>query len=376
MEHSYTRDWQLKENTEVMATRTILIDRPPQCPSCHLTPNDEKLEAPETYSPPVPNYNEEAGRNAMDETERIVRNSSNKNNRSDDEEWEARISKLGWTEQHHNLFRRVERLLDLDQMARLAVKDMPNECLRRRGIIEKSVSRMRQALASMQWQPRLTQWLHGLLSNHLPPSYTVSYIEILQSLRRKQPMLVDKMLHGRAIDQDYMSVVTKRPWEPVITPKEPKDRRLPGQAVIVIVSASPTPTSVSPRMHRWHQMLETLATVVPIQINLSQATIQKQSFEQITEQIVAMSRAKVQELRNEAPNRPIVLAGFNAGAALAIQVAVVESVSSIVCIGFSYNTMKGVRGAPDDKILTLTTPVLFILGQIAQRSRYVLCSDL
>lgn len=147
MEHSYTRDWQPKENTEVMATRTILIDRPPQCPSCHLTPNDEKLEAPEIYSPPIPNYNEEAGRNAMDETERIVRNSSNKNNRSDEEDWETRINKLGWTEQHHSLFRTVARLLDLDQLARLALKDMPNECLRRRALIEKSAARMRDALS-------------------------------------------------------------------------------------------------------------------------------------------------------------------------------------------------------------------------------------
>lgn len=352
-----------------MATRTILIDRPPQCPSCHLTPNDEKLEAPEVYSPPIPNYNEEAGRNAMDETERIVRNSANKNNRSDEEDWETRMNKFGWTEQHHNLFRDVAHLLDRDQLARLALKDMPNECLRRRAVIEKSTARMREALAKVQWQPHLTQWLHGLLSSHLPPSYTVSYIEILQSLRRKMPMLVDKMLHGRTIDQGYLSVVTKRPWEPLITPKEPKERRLPGQAIIVIVSAAPIPASVSPRMHRWHQLLETLATVVPIQVNLSQSSIQKQSFDQVSEQIVAISRAKIQELRSEAPQRQIVLVGFNAGAAMAIQVALVEAVSSIICIGFSYNTVNGVRGAPDDRILQITTPVLFILGQVAQRSR-------
>lgn len=181
-------------------------------------------------------------------------------------------------------------------------------------------------------------------------------------------MLVDKMLHGRTIDQDYMSVLTKRAWEPVITPKEPKERKLPGQAVIVIVPSSPT-SMVSTRMHRWHQILATVANVVPIQANLSQMAIQKHSFDQISEQIVALSRAKIQEIRNEAPNRQIVLVGFNAGAALAIQVALAEMVSSIICIGFSYNTMNGVRGAPDDRILQITTPILFILGQIAQRSR-------
>lgn len=366
MEHSYTRDFQPNENIEVMATRTIFMDRPPQCPSCHQSPNEDKLDAPDAGNAPIP-YNEEAGRVAMDEAERLVRNSSNKNNRSDDEDWEARINKLGWTEQHHNLFRRVERLLDLDQMARLAYKDRPNECLRRRALIEKSVSRMRQALASVQWNSRMAQWLHGLLSNHLPPSYTVSYIEILQALKRKQPMLVDKMLGGRTIDQDYMSIVVKRPWEPTITAKE---RKLPGQTVIIVLPSLPGSVAApSPRMQRWHQLLGTLATVVPIQVNLNQTALQKQSFDQISEQMVTVSRAKIQELRSEVPNRQIVLVGFNSGAALAVQVALVEAVSSIICLGFSYNTVNGVRGAPDDRILQITTPILFVLGQVAQRSR-------
>lgn len=353
---------------EVMATRTILIDRPPQCPSCHLSPNDDKLDLPDSYSPPVPTYNEDAGRVAMDETERIIRNSSNKNNRSDDEDWEARINKLGWTEQHHSFFRRVERLLDLDQMARLAFKDRTNECLRRRSTIEKSVSRMRQALASVQWDPKMTQWLHGLLSNHLPPSYMVSYVEILQSLKRKVPTLIDKMLFVRPIDfnTELNNMVTKRPWEPTIAPKV---RKLPGQAVVVVVPSSPHVAPPSARMQRWLQLLSSLSTVIPIQVNISTPAIQKQSFDQITDQLVAISRAKIQEIRNEVPNRQIVLVGFNAGAAIAVQVALVETVSSIVCVGFSYNTMKGVRGAPDDKILEITTPILFVLGQIAQRSR-------
>lgn len=366
MEHSYSRDWQPNENIEVMATRTMLIDRPPQCPSCHLSQNDDKLDVPEPYNVPIPAYNEDAGRVAMDETERGVRTSVNKNNRSDDEDWEARISKLGWTEQQMTLFRRVERLLDLDHMARLAFKDSSNECLRRRAIVEKSVSRMRQALASVQWNTRLVQWLHGLLVNNLPPSYTVSYVEILQSLKRKQPQLVDKMMQERAID--LVNNNNKRPWEPTIAPKE---RKLPGDAVIVIVPSSPhwpatTPTA---RMQRWLQLFETMADDV-VQIEPDIAGVDKMSFEEITEQLVMVSRTRIAELRVDAPNRHIVLVGFNAGAALAIQLGLVENVSSIVCLGFAYNTVNGVRGAPDDRILTITTPILFILGQIAQRSRY------
>lgn len=89
----------------------------------------------------------------------------------------------------------------------------------------------------------------------------------------------------------------------------------------------------------------------------------------MTEQLISMTRAKIQEIRNQTPNRPIILAGFNAGAALALQVALVEPVNSIVCLGFAFNTLCGVRGAPDDRIVDLTTPILFVIGQNAQRSR-------
>lgn len=44
MEHSYSKDIHPKGNVEVMATRNILIPRPPQCPSCHQhSSNDDIL---------------------------------------------------------------------------------------------------------------------------------------------------------------------------------------------------------------------------------------------------------------------------------------------------------------------------------------------
>lgn len=84
---------------------------------------------------------------------------------------------------------------------------------------------------------------------------------------------------------------------------------------------------------------------------------------------MALTRARIQAIRNEKPVSNIVLVGFNAGAAIALQVAIVEPVSSVICLGFAFNTMNGVRGNIDDRILEITTPILFIIGQNAQRSR-------
>lgn len=89
----------------------------------------------------------------------------------------------------------------------------------------------------------------------------------------------------------------------------------------------------------------------------------------MTENLVAITRAKIQLIRNQTPHRHIILAGFAAGAAVALQVALVEPVNSIVCLGFAYNTLNGHRGANDDRILELTTPILFVIGENAQKSR-------
>lgn len=368
MEHSYTRDWQPTGNAEVMATRTILIERPPQCPSCHLLPNhEEKIDIPEISKTTLPEYDEDTDRMPFDEIEHIVTHCHNRN--ADDEDWVEKINKLGWTDQQIAFFNRIEQILDLDRMAQLAVKDRTNECLRRRAITDKSVSRMRLALTSVHWEPSLTQWLHGLLVKHLPPSYMASYITILQGLKAKVPTLVDKMLFSRPIDfhQDCLGFILKQPWEPNI---KTKSRQLPANTTIIVVPSSPVMHTPLGRLQKWYQLLGTMAKVVQIQVNISHSVLQKHSLDHVTDQMVAITRAKIQEIRYESQKQHIILIGFNAGAAIALQVALVETVDSVVCLGFAYNTIKGVRGAQDDRILELTTPVLFILGQNAQRSRY------
>lgn len=274
--------------------------------------------------------------------------------------------RFGWSKQQLGLFRQVANILDYDQLARLAIVGKPNEGVIRRCSVDKSVSRIRLALASVQWDVRLTQWLHNLLSDSLPPSYMASYLDLLQSLRAKVPTLVDKMIAGRPVsfNQDYLQAITKRPWGANVPTKQ---RKLPGQQpVIVIIPSSVYSPSQPPssRLKRWFSLFSTMTTVVPIQHAPRQP-----SLEHVSEQLVAATRSKIQELRAEMPNRNIVLAGINTGAAIALQVALVETVSSIVCLGFAYNTLKGVRGSPDDRVLDITTPILFVLGENSARSR-------
>lgn len=274
--------------------------------------------------------------------------------------------RYGWSKQQLNLYRQVSNILDYDQLARLAVSGRQNEGIIRRCSVDKSVSRMRAAFATVHWDIPLTQWLHHLLSDHLPPSYMTSYIDILQTLRAKVPTLVDKMLAAKPVsfNADYMQAVTKRPWGANVPTKQ---RKLPGQYPVIVVIPSNVYNAnqhTPSRIKRWFSLLNTMANVISIQESPRQP-----SLEHVTEQLVTATRTKIQELRNELPNRHIILVGINAGAAIALQVALVEVVSSIVCMGFAYNTLKGVRGAPDDRILDITIPVLFVLGDNSARSR-------
>lgn len=108
--------------------------------------------------------------------------------------------------------------------------------------------------------------------------------------------------------------------------------------------------------------------MLPVQLNINSFAAQKQSLQSIAEQTVSITRTKIQELKAENPDRRLILIGMNSASALAMQVALVEQVSGVVCFGFSYNTVHGVRGQADDHFLDLTTPILFLVGQNAARS--------
>lgn len=170
-------------------------------------------------NPPIPPYNEDAAKSAMEEFEKVAL--SVKTASSDDENWEDRIKKVHWTKLEHTLFDAITNILDQDHLARLANKDRPNEPVLRRSIIDKSVSRMRKALTKISWAPKIIQWLHGLLMDNLSPSYMACYLDILQTLKSKVPVLADRMMFGRPINhnQDILGPVLKRAWEPQVTPK-------------------------------------------------------------------------------------------------------------------------------------------------------------
>ncbi|XP_060659847.1 KAT8 regulatory NSL complex subunit 3 isoform X7 [Drosophila nasuta] len=368
MEHAYMRDAPRADTSSIgnglAVARTILVRHAPQCPTCHTYPNHED-SSDSQHIAHVPPYDEIAAKEMMNECARIAKYV--RNNNSDEQDWQARVNRIGWTYTQEALFNKVATILDQDQLARLANDKRQHEAVHRRVAVDKSSSRMRRALASVAWESRTTQWLHALLMEHLPPSYMASYLDIMQTLKSKLPTLTDKMLFSRPLNnsQELLAPVMKKRWEPEILAKS---RHLSHNAIMVALPTMPTSGPVPDRMQNWYQALATITQIVQITLPNSNDRIGRQNLDQVAETIVSLTRVRIHELRTENPNRGIILIGFNAGAALALQVAMSESVACVICMGFAYNTLRGPRGAPDDRLLDIKAPILFVIGQNSARS--------
>lgn len=156
----------------------------------------------------------------MEKTSQLT--STHKNSNSEEDDWESKVLKYGWTPRQTKLFNKVVKILDFDMLSRLAnVDGKRHEVVQIRTAIDKSADRMRHVLAEISWDTTLAQWLHGILMEYLPPSYLASYLDIMQTLKHKIPSLVDRMIFWKPgnVNQELLGLVLKRPWQPVLSNK-------------------------------------------------------------------------------------------------------------------------------------------------------------
>ncbi|KAI4459456.1 testis development protein prtd [Holotrichia oblita] len=381
MEHCYSRPHnRTLESRFLRPTKTLFI---PQRTSRRKSTNPlapiqdyEDVIDIETVPPDQPIiYDAVKAKHLMEECERHASFARSKD--EDHVDWEEKINRLNWSHMQNRVFNSTVNIMNNDYMARLAVAGSHNEPIVRRNIIDKSVARFRQLMASVLWDTKLAQWLHVLLLDNLSTIYLTIYLDILQTLKSKLPTFIDKMMYGPVSNNrvgitsnESLYPLLKRAWDPVAPSlNQDKPKKLPGNPIIIVVPSAPFTTSANQfkRLHKWINLLSNLATVITVYTNIG-TTAQRMTMTNCLDQMFAATRGKIQEVKEEYPGRSIILAGFNSGASLALQVAQVEPILCVLCLGFSLLTAEGRRGDPDDNLLELQCPVLFVIGQCSNTS--------
>ncbi|XP_060071274.1 KAT8 regulatory NSL complex subunit 3-like [Ylistrum balloti] len=372
LDHCYSKPWSAHPDaSNARPVKLLFMTKPTKTqttPDQLLSARDIEIDVVGDSVIPPPPYEMAKARSLMHECDRSV-NFARTENCADDAE--DHVSKVGWTLQQNRLYNKVMKALQGDRLSRLAYHGHHNEPVMRRIHIDKTARRIRQALAGVSWDPRLTQWLHGVLLDSLSVPVLSAYLDVLQTLKSKVPSLIEKMIAmtaagGKtpAASVDALNLLLKRPWDPVYSVySQQKLRKLPGNPLILIAPSGPTHNSAySKRTRFWNSQLSHLGKVIPVTMH----TVSGGSgvgIAQCLEHMIGAVRTKVLELKGHFQHRPIVLLGWSIGALIACHVALLESVSAVVCLGFPLTGTNGSRGDIEDALLDSRTPSLFVIGQ-------------
>ncbi|CAG9772473.1 unnamed protein product [Ceutorhynchus assimilis] len=366
-DHCYARPWDWRPQSSFLKPSKVLfasktISKPLFSTSGSPSRADEiDVVTCETSSGPI--YDVEKALSLMKECEKRATLAKPRV----DENWEGRVNKINWTKEKHKLFNGFVDILNSFCLGKLAYSGRKNEPVLRRTLIDKAVQRVRRLFASIFYDVKLIQWLHLLFLDCLDQPSMALYLDILQTLRSKIPRIFDKMLgipssaiHNMHLTTENLLPLLKKRWDPVeACLMQDKPKTLPSNPVLVLMPNSPFMTK---RNQKWMNLLSHLGTVVPIVINFGSTNL-RITITNYLDQMFSITRGRIQDVRDNHPGRHIILVGIGVGATLALQMAQVETVYCVISLGFSMLTAEGKRGEPDDSLLELQCPVLFVIGQ-------------
>lgn len=267
-----------------------------------------------------------------------------------------------WTQQMDRLYYKTLQILQQHYLTTIVCDKLPNNSIKMANLMEDTALQLRHSFASIAgWDNELLIWLNDLFQSKSPThEHLISiYHEALQYLSLKIPSLINKF-YKPPTPASMPSKILLDPFDEDLPPL----KRLPCNPIILLVPNGPSKTPSS-RMEYWKTLLSSLGQLINVNIPYKP----DQNAPELLQMIKLSVRDKIRDLRKKKSNetRPLVLVGFNQGSLIAIHAALESpgQAMAIVCLGFPMLSVNGYRGDLDDPILDITTPVLFVVGQMA-----------
>ena len=129
----------------------------------------------------------------------------------------------------------------------------------------------------------------------------------------------------------------------------------PARPLLLFAPGAGAPSS-SPWMTSWGERLKAIGQVV--RFDYPYVVAGKRSPDRLPV-LIAAHRAALAETRARAPG-PVILVGKSMGSRIGCHVALEESVTALVCLGYPLRSTRG--DLRSDVLLALCTPVLFVQG--------------
>ncbi|XP_065649176.1 uncharacterized protein LOC101236109 isoform X3 [Hydra vulgaris] len=274
------------------------------------------------------------------------------------------------------LFDCIYKTINNYQLAKLTYEKHANEPVLRRLALDKATKRVHKSFSHVFWNPKHIAWLHGVLLDGLGSSLFLCYLEILQSLRRKEPELIERTLledktateKERSAGLPNLSAKLKKSWEPSVglSTKINMEMFSITPFVLMIPSGPNIPHQSSKRSRFWYNQLSSFAK--PISINVpAYKTPDGYIVKHYLEHCISVIRSKITSCRHKYPEHPIILAGWSVGSLIALKVALLNKVDAVICLGFpgkQFSNKEKEIGKEEywQSFLKIECPVLFFSG--------------
>ena len=199
-----------------------------------------------------------------------------------------------------------------------------------------------------------------------------------------------------AFSPDNLKALLNEEWTPINeNALFNKVKNLPPNSIMLLIPSSPS-TYNSKYTKKWVDILSFLTKTIVVNFSrklfffkffvllnnffraISETDDPNLTMTQCADNMIVLIRSKLVEIRNEYISKNLILVGLGStGSAFACQVAVLEhNISCVICLGFATRTVNGYRGEPDDSIVDIQCPILFIIGQSSHRTSHMDMEDL